>query len=345
MRFDSTVFNRFRSSCIVHYSVLFLIWLYAQAVFFHQYGIVTGFEAVKYIGQAHQLLEKGSYSAGQYLFYSVEILLLAFCIHSGIGFGFAVLVQLLFNLLSVYCLYKTVEFLTHNKLLAFAGTLFFLLQYYYHLYNVHLFTESLYFSFSVIYFYFIITIKKLRWKNGIGIFLFLCILYLTRPTGVFFIPATLLYLILKFFRNKAVLLLSTTGIAGLILFYFLLNYALGSGGEFDFLLPYLDERIICGVPTINPPHELIVPVEKNSIEGLWYIITHYYPLFIKMAFKRLVMFFGMVRPYYSFGHNLFVAFYFYSLYILVLIGFRKLISRFTPEFCFAMAMLGLTALT
>jgi hypothetical protein len=171
------------------------------------------------------------------------------------------------------------------------------------------------------------------------------LIYFTRPTGVFFIPATIVYLIFRFYHKSAFLLLSGFGLLGLILLYFMINYALNSGGEFDFLLPYLDERIICGVPTIQGSHSIVVPVEKDSIEGLWYIITNHTSLFLKLSVKRFLTFWGVIRPFYSLPHNIFIAVYFFSVYALIIYKFKTLVNYFRAETAFFLCLTALVMVT
>jgi hypothetical protein len=84
----------------------------------------------------------------------------------------------------------------------------------------------------------------------------LTILLFTRPTGVLFIPSTILFFIIRFGKKRALPFFVLSAVGGLTLFYFLLNAALNSGGEFDFLLPYIQEHVICGVPTVQRPHHI-----------------------------------------------------------------------------------------
>ena len=335
----------FKQSQRFHFYLIAIGWIIFQLYFFFRFGIGTNLEATKYIDQANLLLDSGNYSSGNYLFYSTEILLIALSKKLHTGYELVVAVQLLFNAVSVYCFYYLVIHLKNNKGLAFIFTAIFLSMIYYHLYNVYLFTESLYFSFSIIYTYLLFRIKKLSFKNIAIIIFVLAALYFTRPVGLFFIPATIVFIILKFFSKNVLRLFLFTGIIGIILLYFLINYSLNSGGELDFLLPYLDERIICGVPTISTAHQINVPVEKDSIEGLWFIISHNWNLFIRLSLKRLFAFFGVVRTYYSLAHNLFIAFYFYTLYIMILLGIPKLFKRFLPEAIFMISIIFFTAIT
>jgi hypothetical protein len=325
--------------------LLAIIWLLMQIFFYKEYGIVTDLEAVKYINEANHFLATGKYSSNNFLFYSTQIMLIAFCIKLKIGLWFIVLFQMLLNALSLFCFYRIVKLISKNYLLSFLSTLYFLLFYYYHLYNTYLFTESLFFSFSVIYTYFLFTRDKLDFKNGLIILLFLSLLYFTRPTGIFFIPATYLFLIIKFFPKKAfTIVLVSTGLAITGLF-FLFNYSLGSGGEFDFLLPYQKEMIICGVPTILHSHNVSIPVERNSFQGLFYLITHHFDLFFTLSIKRLAAFFGVSRTYYSLFHNIFVSVYFYSIYLIILLGIRNLFKKNKAETWFLITNIALMAIT
>lgn len=325
--------------------VLAAVWMAMQLLYLLSFGVVTSFEASKYIEQADNLLNTGSYSSGNYIYYSTEILLIALSKKLGAGYGFVVVFQLVCNAVSVYCFYKIIDRFTAQKKLAFLFTLLFTGMYYYHLYNVHLFTESLYFSFSILYFYRLLQVSKLSLRNVTTLLSGLLLLYFTRPVGLFFFPATFIFLVLKFFPKRTLLIFCTAGTAFAVLFFFLVNNALNSGGELDFLLPYRSEMIICGVSTISQPHQLSVPVEKDSVQGLLYIITHHWKLFFSLSLKRLVAFFGVVRPYFSLPHNLFIGFYFYGIYILLLAGIKKWTKQNAPEISFIGCLIFLTALT
>ncbi|MEI9808492.1 MAG: hypothetical protein WDO16_11830 [Bacteroidota bacterium] len=64
------------------------------------------------------------------------------------------------------------------------------------------------------------------------------------------VPCAFLYLFFRFFRAFSFWLKAGITSFASVAFLFLLNSALGSGGELDFMLPFRDERIICGVPTL-----------------------------------------------------------------------------------------------
>lgn len=328
-----------------HFYIISSIWLILQVYFFKRFGIVSDFEAPKYIEQGHHFIAHGSYTSNNFIFYSTEILLIALGLKTGFGFELAISVQIIINALSVYCFYKTILLFTGSYKASLLFTIVFLSMIYYHLYNVHLFTESLYYSFTTIYAYLLFSIKKLRIQSFIIILFCLALLYFTRPTGIFFILPTLLYLLLKFYKGKTKLLPALLIIAGIILMYFLLNLAMKSGGEFDFLLPYSSKMIICGVPTIDTPIAITLPVEKNTLSSLWYLITYHTSLFFNLAIKRMLAFWGVIRPFYSLPHNIFIAIYFYTLYFLIITGIKQSIKIFLPEIAFFLVVVLLVMLT
>lgn len=218
-------------------------------------------------------------------------------------------------------------------------------MFYYQSYNVHLFTESVFFSFSILFSFYLFSVKKLTVTFTAFLLAALAFLSFTRPTGILFIPATIFFLIFRFGRRKALFIFCTTTVVGLIAFYFLLNAALGSGGEFDFLLPYIEEHIICGVPTVQQPNNLRLPVNKNSVEGLWHVMTNNSSLFLRLAKERFLAFWGVQRQFFSVGHNLFVALYFYPLYLFILLGLRRLLRNRLPQTVFIITYIFLVMLT
>ncbi|MDB5205707.1 MAG: hypothetical protein JWR72_782 [Flavisolibacter sp.] len=332
---------------ISKYRILILIIAYValQIFLLYQFGIVTNFEATKYIDQAHNLINTNSYTTSNFLFYSTQILLIAACIKLKLGFWFVVMIQIAANAFSLLLFHKMVIAITKNKMVAFGATVLFLGMFYYHLYNVHLFTESLFFSFSILFANYLFNLKKLNLATILITVLMLAILLFTRPTGLLFIPATLLFIIFRFGKKRALSLVFLCVTGGLILFYIILNAALNSGGEFDFLLPYIEEHVICGVPTVQHPHSITLPVNKNSVEGLWQVILNNSDLFFGLAKKRFITFWGVRRSFFSVGHNLFIAVYFYSLYVFIFLGLKRMLTYYLPETIFILTYIFLVMLT
>lgn len=120
---------------------------------------------------------------------------------------------------------------------------------------------------------------------------------------------------------------------------------MGSGGEWNFLLPYSEEMIICGVPTVPDPHNFSIPVSQNSLQGLFYIITHHFDLFVTLAFRRLSAFFGVTRTFYSTFHNFFLILYFYAIYAAIIFNLKMVFKKHAAEVWFSLVIILMMAVT
>jgi hypothetical protein len=293
-----------------------------QSLLLYHHGIVTEFEATKYIAEAGNIIEKGTVSSPNFWLYSTQIFLIAAAKKLHAGFISVAFIQWIFNAFATWALYRFSARIT-SKITGFLITLLFIFNIPLQTFNFFLQTESLFYSFTILFSCYLLGLQKLTRKNSLYILLFLILISFTRPTGLLWVPSTFLFLFFRFFRNfPFVLKIGITVIAS-IGFLFFLNQALGSGGELDFMLPFRDERIICGVPTL--PHFIDIKISDNpnSLQGLLYYITHNFEQFSRLAWLRSKAFFGLYRSYYSNGHNVYLILYFYPLYILVLLSLRK----------------------
>src|SRR5688500_14672738 len=80
-------------------------WLTINLVSFSLFGIVTGFEASKYIRQANLLLAEGHFESGNYIFYSIPVLIIAFSKATGSFPWLVVVLQLMVSALSLFYFY------------------------------------------------------------------------------------------------------------------------------------------------------------------------------------------------------------------------------------------------
>ncbi len=300
---------------------LFIVWAIVHGVFIYNQGIISVGEAEKYISEAKTLLATGTLSATNYWFYFTQIFLLAIAFKWGLGFTFVLIVQLIFSAWATYAFFRLAAALFSIQT-AFIGTLLFLLNYPFQEWSIYLQTESLFHSFTIIFTAYLLRISKLNLRHYITIALSVFLICITRPTGLFFVPAIILYLFFAFFKTiNTRLKIGIVAVAG-IAFLWLMNAVIGSKGEWDFMLPYLDERIICGVPTLDHNVAIKTIPEGDSIYGLFYYIVHNFEQFSRMAFLRSKAFFGLLRPYYSTSHNIFLAAFFFPLYVAALLSFK-----------------------
>ena len=327
---------------------VFILWLIVQAVLFYKNGVSTVGEAETYIFEAKHLLAGRSLSSASYFLYLTQISLLTFALKSGIGYWFVAAVQLLFNLIATFAFYKLATHFFSTKV-AIACIVLFLINYPLQELNFYLQTESLFFSFSIIYTAYLLQLSRLTLLHFFIILFSLALICVTRPTGLLFIPATFLYLFFGFLKTISTPLKLVAVGAISVVFLFVLNAALGSGGGLDFMLPFLDERIICGVPTLDHNVNIKTASNGNSVYGLLYYITHNFQQFIRLALLRSQAFFGLLRTYFGIGHNIFLASFFYPFYVFTLLSIRWWLKNNLYPFLYLLSLilftLGTTMLT
>jgi hypothetical protein len=327
---------------------LFIVWAIVNANIIFSNGIIADGEAVKYIFEANALLKTGTLSATNYWFYFIQISLLAIAFTFNLGYAFVIIVQLFFSAWALLAFYRLAASL-FPKQTAFIGTLIFLLNYPFHEFNTYLQTESLFHSFTIIFSSYLLRLNKLTWKHAVIILLSTALLCITRPTGLLLVPGIALYLFFAFFKTITTRLKLGIVTSCGIVFLAVVNAALGSKGEWDFMLPYLNEHIICGVPTLN--HAAYIKTDPNgdSVYGLFYYIMHNFGQFMRMAWLKSKAFFGLLRPYYGRGHNLYLAVFFYSLYAAALLSlgwwWKHHASRLLYFLCALVMTWGTTLLT
>ena len=110
-------------------------------------------------------------------------------------------------------------------------------------------------------------------------------------------------------------------------------------GEFDFIKPFIEEHIICGLPG-NEIHSLPSSPGENSLYGLFSFISHHFSEFARLAFQKCIAFFGLTRTYFSFRHNLLLIAKFYPLYIFACVGIPKVYRSSREFFLFSMVLIA-----
>jgi hypothetical protein len=316
--------------CIVHVGLLL------------NFGIYTQEEAVKYSYEADYFLEHAWFSEPKYIFYSGYIFLRIVCNAIGAGDVGMYIVQLLLNALAVVCFYKLVQKLSDKYQAAVFGTLLLILCIPYQKWTAYLFTESIFFSLVIIYTYVLFASFKNRYAKPALATLLLLLLVVSRPTGMLVIPATVAFISYHLFVNKKKLwafVIWLPGVAGLLL---LVDAAMKGKGEFDFIKPFVEEHIICGVP------ERIATAAAGNGDSLrvllMYIGQHFFD-FIQLAFLRLISFFGLYRSYYSPMHNLLLIAGFYPIYILSTFSIRYMYRNASAFFIFSVVLVITFALS
>jgi hypothetical protein len=303
--------------------ILIFAWILVQVFLIWRNGIVTGLESAKYIEQAQHLISFGKLSTANFRLYATEIFLIVFALKLHLGFVAVVIIQHLLNIFATIMFYRLAFlYLNSDKFLAFFVTLIFVLNIPYQTYNSYLFTESIFYSLSVIYSSYLVRLRKLNFGNGLTIFSLLILLSVTRPTGILFFIPTIFYLLFNFFKGVSIVKKIVFAIVGLVLLALVINLMLGSGGSLDFMLPFKKENIICGVNTTeNAPIKILE--NGNSLQALGYYIVHNLDRFLRLCYLKTILFFGFTREYYSTLHNWLLRIFYYPLFLLAIVGIVK----------------------
>lgn len=313
--------------------VLIAVWCLVQGAILYFNGIHTQGEALRIIREANYLHEGQPFSSPIYFTYLTEILLTHLSMHTG-GYAVNIVVHLIFSLTACIMFF---EFLK-NRLspnLAFIGSLLLIICIPYQLYNSFLYTESIFFSLSIVYACLLLSNEKRSGGRLAITLLVLILLCLTRPSGFFFVLATIGY---GFYRARTVNL-------GLRLVFFIIplaitliiiNYGMQTGGGIDIVEPFLREHIICDQPLQQNKLDIDLNENPNSLGGLWYYITHNFGHFSKLALNKTVAFFGLIRPWYSTTHNVLLCLFFYPLMFSML--YQIIRRKFTDMLLFTLIL-------
>lgn len=327
--------------------LLVILFCLVQAGLLMAYGIYTQEEAAKYIYEAGFFREHGVFSQPKYVFYSGYIFLrvLADALHTGdIG---VYIFQVILNALATICFYRLALRVSSSGMAAVISTALLILCIPFQKWTAYLFTESVFFSLLIIYTYVLFTQFKNAYARPALLLLLLLLLIISRPTGMLVIPASLLLASHYLFANGKKLLVLVVWVPGLAGLALLLDTAIKGKGEFDFIKPFIEEHIICGLPSQQVSGESWhfpkgggQSEDGNSLLGLIRYIAHNLGEILRLALLRLGAFFGLVRSYYSGLHNILLMAGFYPVYILAATGFRWVATRAKPFFVFSLTLIA-----
>ena len=151
------------------------------------------------------------------------------------------------------------------------------------------------------------------------------LLLFSRPVGVFYCIA-LIFIVLKRHQFKFASLFLFSALAfvfSIVLFYLPLHFN-------DFALPIFQGSVICGFPTF--PNSVLLEGNYTLAEVyLAFLREHDFFTLLNLSCKKVVTFFAITRPYYSFGHNAINSLY-YVFILGGLIGIIDMLRRKTAPF-------------
>lgn len=295
-------------------------WLISTLVYLNIHGIVTILEAGKYIEEAHRYIDNGNFSAPRYYFYCVTLFIMVFSIKIKIGMIGAFIIQAILNLAAFLIFYKALNKIFRSPATPLFIILYLLVFYPYQSWVVFLYTESAFFSSTLILLSVLILYKPDILKNILLITLALFFTVISRPLGILYGVGVYLY----FFHhanNKWKLIIACSSVLMAIAGYYLVNAAFYSIKDWSITQAFEQESIICDMPAAKPYQQLDLAETGSPVYHLWYYITHNFSHFIRFAAVKIQHFFLMTRSYYSSGHNNFLLFNVIPVYLLAVSSF------------------------
>jgi hypothetical protein len=288
-------------------------WLLINCILLLRNGIVTTGEPEKYLHQAHLLIQTGHFESPNFIFYAVIILLLAACLKLHLSFAFVIALQLSLNLIATLYFYSTVNFLLQSRKAALIATALLLLNIPYQAFNDFLQTESLFQSCSLLLICFMARQTGYSIRSLLIALCALVVLPLIRPAGFLFWPAAAIYLYAGLPAKLHRAWKMTWAAAILLLTLYTINLAMKSGGELDIMLPFREQHIICGTPTLLTPVTATSGNPVNPIHALFSYIDLHPGSFIRLAGLKTLSFWSIYRNYYSLSHNGYLIIFFYPI--------------------------------
>ncbi len=286
--------------------LLAVIWVAVQAVLVYTNHVGTLNEAEKYIQQASFLADGHSIDNKKYLLYILPILVIFISLKANLGFTLAIIIQLAVNAVATTAFFAIGGHLWGNRLKSAIATILYITFIPLQQWNSFLYTESLFYSFSVIFIYVCVVLPTHKKSTHLARLAVLLLLLFTRPLGLFFIPV--LFFLYLYTARVARLTKWIFALAAPVLLYAALNFLYFKGADMDILLPNVQGMVICFLgQAVTTPHLTIPTGSHNPINSLALFIYYNPVYFSKLAFLRLVSFFNLTRQEYSFSHNLYFS--------------------------------------
>jgi hypothetical protein len=307
--------------------VLAVLWLIIQYFLYSHYGFVTGFEGAKYYLNAKEFIAGAPINRVIIFYYAYPILIAVF-LKLGLSLKAMLILQLLASAWATYRFYCLGRLLFPKIWIAVLSTSILILTIQIQQWNFFLYTESLFTSGIIIYTYRLFRTDFLKISDYIILGLMFIFLSFLRPNGILLLFPTIAYLLYskKRIKNSVIvfpLLFSIVLMIGL-------NVVLSSGDFYNYFVKSLNHHwIIWGYNGLG--------ITETTSHSFWEIM--------KLFLYRMIYFFSMQRPYYSFGHNLLMT-TFYPVYLLSLFGFISFRKKYKAAFIYSLVMIiGFFALT
>ncbi|WP_347159746.1 hypothetical protein [Pontibacter chitinilyticus] len=296
---------------------LTVVFLLVQAVLYHRFGTKIMYDTRRYIAFAEEL-RAGVWPTGYVNWYAgyCLVLFLADVLHT--GYTSVVLLQMGVALVALGSLFYLVLQVSGSRWKALLIALLFATSFQVQVWNVYLLTESLFSSGILISAH---LLHQSRYKASLAL-LVPCVLLtmLMRPNGFILLASLLLYVIVAGWRRQKVLsrtllVLCLLAIVPGLLF---LNAHMAAFATF-FKMSYLNGEVISGYRgvVLHPTAKLVYDSNDLSLALVYDLVRSDVLYFVKLALAKLFFLFADVRPYYTWGHNLYLIAFLGVVYTLV----------------------------
>ena len=277
----------------------------AFAILFY-YGVNSGGEAFKYLLDAKSIAVGKGLNYGEFSYFFVTYsLFLSIFIKYKISLFIVAIIQIALSYLAAFCLYKLISRASNHNL----GILIFLC--YLFCYTIQkwiffIYSEAVHTSLVVIGFcLFIKLLEKYTIKNSFFFIVISLAIITTRPVGILFLLSSFLTCIYYCFTKKQYNILWILLIGGIVLCTAILNSPVRY-----FINPDSLKRmeLICMVPQTNI-NVHYSEFNRTGLIGAFKVVKDdigFYNFFLA-GVKKLGLFFGFIRPYYSLKNNIFLS--------------------------------------
>lgn len=300
---------------------LLIVWISIQGFLYSRTGVKTGVDTSFYMNNALNILNL-NIPEGRAIWYSGYILFLAFFIGVGVSLKGIVFVQIFISTLAAIFMYKIAMKISGNKNSGFAAVLLFVIWIKIHEWNMFIYTESLFTSFSIILFWCLLTINTP--KDLSPFILLLLFTVLIRPTGLGLFLAVAAYFILSLFQRNKPRISFPIAFVAITFSIVLIGVMLES---YDLIESYAKGEII--YPNISlgisTPQNLTLPDNHHLHIVQLVIFAFENPIyFLKISSLKLFLFVFNVKPYFSDFHNACLIIFLLPIYFFAVKGYRQL---------------------
>ncbi len=303
--------------------ILLGLWAIVQALAFFQFEMRISCDTDLYITNANKLL-LGQLPEGREIFYTTYYLLIAGLYSIGLSVKYIFIIHFIFALTALFSLYKLTQKISINNITAFIATLFYVLWFKFQQWNLIIYTDSVFTSLVIISTY-VLYISHNKKQYAFAFFL-LVATFFTRPTGIGLFVAFAIYFAYQFTQNHQIN--RTIKIVSYFLLFTCSILALN-----QVLSPFIDsfmasyrvaEIIYPNIPLlIDAPINFIEPSHQQPLIKLLLLLIQNPVYMFKITLVKGFLFLTHTKPYYSLGHNTFIALFLYPIYFFAIKGYNS----------------------